>query len=75
MNKHTPEERKAMKVFLADVETQLNRSQSLHSLNMAYGKPHGVTESAWQNDIDAAGRHLEQQWQMIRDLRKEYNIK
>lgn len=75
MNKYTAEERKAAKRFLDDVETQLNHSQDMHSLNMAYGKTPGMTEAAWQEAIDADGRHLSEQWQMLRDMRKQFGVK
>ena len=73
MSKHTPEERKAMKVFLDDVETRLNRRQSLHHNRVDWRPEYGTLE-AWNAAIDAESAHLIEQWQMLRDIRKEWNL-
>lgn len=73
MSKHTPEERKAMKNFLADVEVRLNsRQTALH--NRPDWRPEYGTLEAWNAAVDAEREHLSNEWQMLRDIRKEYGI-
>lgn len=73
MNEHTTEERKSMKNFLDDVEIRLNRRQSLHHNRVDWRPEYGTLE-AWNAATDAESEHLIKEWQMLRDIRKEWNL-
>lgn len=63
-----------MQEFLAGVETELNRSQELFSLSMAFGKPHNMTEEVYREQMDAKADSLSAQWETLRSLKQQYGI-
>ena len=73
MSKYTPEEVKAAKNFLDDVEQRLNRRQSLHHNRIDWHPAYGTLE-AWNAKTDAETQHLIEQWNMLRAMRKQFGV-
>lgn len=74
MSKHTPEERKAMKVFLDEVEMRLNQRQDLFH-NAIDWRPEYGPQKVWDEARDAEHTHLIKEWELLRQIRKDWGIK
>jgi len=72
---YTKSELQGIKEYIWSVEDMLNTSTRDHHLSMAYGKPSDTSEEAWQAAIAAEGKRLDVQWEHLRSLKKQYDIK
>jgi len=71
---YTAAEKQAMKDYLWRVEDGLNTASRDHFWSLGT-RPAGVSKEDWQASISARGASLDRQWQMLRDLKKQYGIK
>lgn len=72
--KLTKEELRSIENYLSDVGQRLGRANDMHRLNVAYGKPHGMSETTWKMRIREEADHLQAQWEMWRELKKRYGL-
>jgi|SwirhisoilCB1_FD_contig_31_1939878_length_562_multi_5_in_0_out_0_2 hypothetical protein len=72
---YTAAEKQAMKDYLWRVEDGLNTASRDHFWGLGTPRPAEISEEDWRANIAARSTSLTKQWQMLRDLKKQYGIK